>query len=101
MPAEPVKASADTKVLQDKEPVVDPGHDSEDVEHFCKCRGEFNSLTGYFVMCENEGACPNGGWLHPECTRDLRSLSQEEISKIDKWYCEDCVDSGTNAPIKR
>jgi len=29
-------------------------HESEDIELFCKCRGEFNSLTGYFVMCENE-----------------------------------------------
>ena len=52
-------------------------------------------------MCENESACPNGGWLHPECTRDLCKMSQEDISKIDKWYCEDCVDARNNMPIKR
>jgi len=41
-------------------------------------------------MCENEDACPNGGWLHPECTRDLFKMTQEDILKLDKWYCEDC-----------
>ncbi len=68
----------------------DEVHESENIERFCKCRGEFNSLTGYFVMCENEDACPNGGWLHPECTRDLFKMTQEDIMKLDKWFCEDC-----------
>ena len=87
-----------------------------DVELFCKCKGEYlfffiifcrilkifstlyighskyQSLTGYFVMCEAENECVNGGWLHPECTRDLYHLTQEEIMKLDKWYCEDCMD---------
>ena len=57
-----------------------------DIEHFCKCRGEYQSLTGYFVMCESEDDCINGGWLHPECTRDLFQMTQEEIMKLDKWY---------------
>jgi len=70
----------------------DEAHESKDIELFCKCRGEFNSLTGYFVMCENETNCRNGGWLHPECTRDLRQMTQEDIMKIEKWFCEDCLD---------
>lgn len=41
-------------------------------------------------MCEAEENCLNGGWLHPECTSDLRHMTQEEILKLDKWYCEDC-----------
>lgn len=78
LPSEPSKGADSAKVaLQDaKEQVADnQAHETEDIEHFCKCRGEFNSLTGYFVMCENESACPNGGWLHPECTRDLCKMS--------------------------
>ena len=43
-------------------------------------------------MCENEDDCINGGWLHPECTSDLVKMSQEQIDKLDKWYCEDCVE---------
>ena len=81
-----------TKSMEKEKILDEPQHESEDIEHFCKCKGDFNSLTGYFVMCENETACPNGGWLHPECTRDLKQMSQEEIGKIDKWYCEDCLD---------
>ena len=42
-------------------------------------------------MCESEDNCINGGWLHPECTTDLFKMSQEQIDKLDKWYCEDCV----------
>lgn len=73
-PPDPVKTLA--KAVVEKEKIVDdPQHESEDIEHFCKCKGEFNSLTGYFVMCENDTACPNGGWLHPECTRDLCMMS--------------------------
>lgn len=63
-----------------------------DAEQFCKCKGEYQSATGYFVMCEEEENCINGGWLHPECTHDLNHLTQEEIMKIDKWFCEDCLD---------
>lgn len=70
---------------------VGMGNESE-AENFCKCKGEYQSLTGYFVMCESEDDCINGGWLHPECTRDLFRMTQEEIMKLDKWYCEDCTD---------
>lgn len=46
-------------------------------------------------MCEYEN-CINGGWLHPECTKDLKAMSQAEIDKLEKWYCEDCVERGKN-----
>lgn len=36
--------------------------------------------------------CVNGGWMHPQCTRDLCHLSRDEIDEIDRWYCEDCID---------
>jgi len=43
------------------------------------------------VCCETgDDDCPNGGWLHPECTKDLKDLSHEEIDAIEVWYCEDC-----------
>jgi len=30
------------------------------------------------VGCENdEDNCVNGGWLHPECTEDLRNMTRE------------------------
>ena len=61
-----------------------------DAEQFCRCKGSFKSLTGYFVACESDAACPNGGWLHPECTTDLHHLTKEQIDTIATWYCEDC-----------
>ena len=43
------------------------------------------------VACETgEEECVNGGWVHPQCTKDLCHYSREEIDKIDIWYCEDC-----------
>lgn len=43
------------------------------------------------VACENgEDDCPNKGWLHPQCTDDLKHLSMDQIAEIDIWYCMDC-----------
>ena len=67
------------------------GSNESEIENFCKCKGKYQSQTGCFVMCESEDDCINGGWLHPECTTDLFKMSQEQIDKLDKWYCEDCV----------
>lgn len=61
-----------------------------DAEQFCRCKGTFKSVTGYFVACESDSACPNGGWLHPECTTDLAHLTKEQIDTIAAWYCEEC-----------
>lgn len=56
---------------------------------YCKCRGL--NTQEFMVCCESgEDHCINGGWLHPECTKDLRDLSQEQIDAIEVWYCEDC-----------
>ena len=52
------------------------------------------------MACESENDCINGGWLHPECTRDLVKMTQDEIMKLDKWYCEDCVDRRLNEENK-
>ena len=43
------------------------------------------------VACEvGEELCPNKGWLHPQCTDDLKDMSKEDIDQIDIWYCMDC-----------
>jgi hypothetical protein len=43
------------------------------------------------VACETgEELCPNKGWLHPQCTDDLKDLSKEEIDNMEIWYCMDC-----------
>ena len=44
------------------------------------------------VGCENdEDNCVNGGWLHPECTEDLRNMTREQIEQhVEVYYCEDC-----------
>lgn len=57
---------------------------------YCKCRGKFQS--DFMVGCENdEDNCVNGGWLHPECTTDLRNMTREEIEQhVEVYYCEDC-----------
>ena len=45
---------------------------------YCKCKGQFQS--DFMVGCENdEDKCPNGGWLHPECTEDLKNMTRIEI----------------------
>ena len=71
-------------------------HES-DAELFCRCRGAFKSVTGYFVACESDAACANGGWLHPECTSDLRHLTKEQIDTIVTWYCQDCREQHLDA----
>lgn len=43
----------------------------------------------------------NGGWLHPECTNDLKDLSQEAIDAIDTWYCEDCKEKTNKTATKK
>lgn len=59
-------------------------------ERYCICKGKIKS--GYYVACEADEDCEHGGWLHPECTNDLRTLTQEAIDSLDQWYCESCVD---------
>lgn len=53
------------------------------------------------VCCEaGEEKCVNGGWLHPECTNDLKHLTQEEIDAIEVWYCEDCREKNSTSKPK-
>jgi hypothetical protein len=54
-------------------------------EVFCVCKGSNPSV--FFVACEAESDCRYGGWLHPECTEDLKFLTKEVIENLDKWYC--------------
>jgi len=84
------KASDEKQKTEGLQEAEEKGNESEN-EQFCRCKGQFKSFTGYFVGCEGADECINGGWLHPECTTDLRLYSEEQINKIDTWYCEDCV----------
>ena len=61
---------------------------------YCRCKG--GVVSDLFVKCDGEQECPNGSWLHPPCTTDLRHLSKKELDSIEEWYCEDCI-----ARIKR
>jgi hypothetical protein len=45
----------------------------------------------FFVACEAENDCPFGGWLHPECTEDLKNLAREIIDNMGAWYCAACT----------
>ena len=100
LPEDTAASQAPSNPLFGNENQNEPGNESDNIELFCVCRGEFQSQTGYFVMCENEDKCKNGGWLHPECTRDLCNMTQDEIMLLDKWYCQDCVDARNPSPKK-
>jgi hypothetical protein len=58
---------------------------------YCMCKGRIQS--DFMVACEmGEDECINGGWVHPQCTKDICNLSMDEIDKIEIWYCQDCED---------
>ena len=56
---------------------------------YCMCKGSIQSE--FMVACETgEDLCPNGGWVHPQCSNELSNLTKEQIDSIDIFYCEDC-----------
>ena len=56
---------------------------------YCRCKG--GVVSELFVKCDGDQECPNGSWLHPQCTTDLREKSKEELDTMEEWYCEDCL----------
>jgi len=63
---------------------------NEEVEEvFCICRGA--NPSGFFVACEAGSDCPYNGWLHPECTEDLKNKTQDYIDNLGAWYCQACT----------
>ena len=59
------------------------------------CRRKGTILSDIMVACESgEDVCPNGGWLHPQCTGGLREFTAEQIDAIETWFCQDCVAAG-------
>jgi hypothetical protein len=58
-------------------------------EVFCVCKGA--NPSGFFVACEAETDCPYNGWLHPECTDELKNKSQTFIDNMGPWYCQACA----------
>ena len=56
---------------------------------YCRCKG--GVISELFVKCDGDQECPNGSWLHPQCTSDLKDMSKIELDSIEEWYCEDCV----------
>ena len=59
-----------------------------DSTKYCKCQGQ--QMSDIFVKCDGDDECPNGGWLHPLCTIDLKDKPKEYLDDLDQWYCEDC-----------
>ena len=55
---------------------------------YCRCKG--GVISELFVKCDGDQECPNGSWLHPQCTTDLRDKSKAELDTMEEWYCEDC-----------
>ena len=75
---------------------ADVAQESES-DQFCRCvrlGRPFKSLTGYFVACEADEDCVNGGWLHPECTDDLCNMTRAQIDNMTYWVCQDCKQNG-------
>lgn len=68
-------------------------------EVFCICKGA--NVSGFFVACEAEADCPHGGWLHPECTEDLKNLGRDVIDNMGVWYCRDCVERMKEEDLQR
>ena len=56
---------------------------------YCRCKGVV--ISELFVKCDGDQECPNGSWLHPQCTSDLKDMPKAELDSIEEWYCEDCV----------
>lgn len=57
--------------------------------NYCYCRGkqEFPS----YVECKGgEDNCKYGGWIHPQCSDELKDLSAEHLDTMGDWYCKDC-----------
>ena len=43
---------------------------------YCMCKGSIQSE--FMVACETgEELCPNGGWVHPQCSTELSNLTKE------------------------
>ena len=42
------------------------------------------------MKCDGDDECVNGGWVHPQCTEELKHKSKEELDAIEEWYCEEC-----------
>ena len=55
---------------------------------YCKCKGAV--ISDLYVKCDGDDECVNGGWVHPQCTEELKNKSKEELDAIEEWYCEEC-----------
>ena len=69
--------------------MISSGGQVENPAVYCRCKGAI--ISELFVKCDGEQECPNGSWVHPQCTSDLRNKSKEELDAIEQWYCEDCI----------
>ena len=65
-----------TKKQEDNIQMTESEVNQNDSSAFCICGG--NIVSDFYVFCEaGEELCPYNGWLHPECTSDLRTLTQD------------------------
>ena len=64
------------------------GQGASDSTLYCHCKGVV--VSELFAKCDGDEKCPNGGWVHPQCSKDLQSKTKEELDDMDEYYCEDC-----------
>ena len=62
----------ENQLLSTNQPLVVPlvGGGAYDNSGYCRCKGTV--IADFFIMCDGEAECPNGGWLHPQCTTDMK-----------------------------
>lgn len=65
-------------------------------EAYCYCRGlGSQDLDDFYVGCENEDKCPNGGWYHWKCVPSLLKKTKIELEELT-WKCPECVKMDTD-----
>jgi len=64
--------------------------DSEKITLYCYCKKNYND-DRIMVECSNASVCKYNGWFHPECVKELREKSKDEIEDDNFTFtCEDC-----------
>ena len=40
--------------------------------------------------CSGGETCRYGQWVHKECMEDLKAMTEDEIGKLEEYYCHEC-----------
>lgn len=62
----------------------------EEAQAYCYCKGlGSQDVDDFYLGCENEENCPNGGWYHWKCVPELMGRTKGEIETLT-WTCPEC-----------